>query len=949
MIKIAPHTRNKVAKRILLSFIFAALIPVMILGLLSFHQVNQQLQQQTYDALQKSSKDYGLRLIDRLVLAENALRLSATRIERSNRGLRDQNLFRDQKIQQQFSDLAIVTNNGQRASLLGDTSMLPFLTEGEVEAVRSGLTLIKPVDSNDIGVKQIWIALNFNENSPDAGILMAELHPEALWEVDNIGVNQLVVMTDVGESWFSSMPTVSLPSQLFTELLDKYSGNFNQNLGNNAYLGGFWQAPIANMFASPDLIIVLAQPKSLALGSIDYFTKVYPPLILLTVLIVAFLSTKLIAKYLSPLTALRIATERIAEGQFDHQVAINSKDEFETLGDSFNEMTRRLRSQFEIQSTMAEIDRQILSVLNADEIVETALTRLPGIFFSDLISIAKFDAEKQLILEVHTRRDDQHFDLLDQSFPISDEELTDLQKNQDSVLEINNQPRLPAYLEILKLTGNWHFLVIPVVVNGAISATISFAYQQATVIGKELKAIARSFGDRISVALSNAAWEEKLFHQAHFDGLTGLANRLVLNDRLLQEIARASRDSKQLAVFFLDLDRFKNVNDSLGHAAGDELLIQIAEHLSNSIRTTDLVVRMGGDEFVVLITDIDNPALISMIAEKVLKAVDTTSVVAGQSVKSTASMGIAMYPTDGHTPEDLLKHADSAMYYAKNDGRANFRFYSAEMTEKALENIKLEHELRAAISKGEIIVYYQPKFDSEKQVIGAEALIRWNHSELGMISPAKFIPIAEQSMLIVEIGHWVLEQTCEFVKSFTNLGIEPVPISVNISGVEFDRPDIVNKTAEILKRTRVNPDFIELELTENVAIGNREACIERMHQLKALGLRLAMDDFGTGFSSLSYLQDLPLDVLKIDQHFIRELETGINSQAIVRAILALADGLHMQVIAEGVETELQLKFLQDHQCKFFQGFLFSRPIPANEFVKLLLGKEQKNHLGLGNG
>ena len=941
MIKKTPYQRNKVARRILLSFVVASLIPVLVLGVLSFHQVSQQLYQQTYDALQKSSKDYGLRFIDRLVLAESALRLLANRIERSNNGLREQNLFRDQKIQKQFNDLAIITGNGQRASLLGDTRMVPYLTEKEIEAVRSGLTLIKTVDSDERGVKQIWIALNFNQNTPDAGILMAELHPKALWEVDNIGINQLVVMTDTGESWFSSLPSTFLPKELLDKLLNKFSGNFNHNLGNNNYLGGFWQAPLGNMFASPDIIIMQAQPKSIALSAIDYFTKVYPPVILLTVLIVAFLSTKLIAKYLSPLSALKKATERIADGQFDYQVEVNSKDEFEALADSFNEMTRRLRSQFEIQSTMAEIDRQILSVLNADEIVETALNRLPGILFSDLISIAKFDAEKQVIVAIHTRRDDQHFDLEEQSIAITDEDLAELQHSQSSVLEINENRLLPVYLKILNLKENWFYLVIPVVVNGQVSASISFAYQQPKVLGNELKAIARSFGDRIAVALSNAAWEEKLFQQAHFDGLTGLPNRLVLNERLQQEIARADRDSKQLAVFFLDLDRFKNVNDSLGHSAGDELLIKVANHLSKSIRTTDLVVRMSGDEFVVLITDIDNPDLINMIADKVLKAVDTTSVVAGQSVKSTASMGIAMYPADAGTPEDLLKYADSAMYYAKNDGRANFRFYSAEMTEKALENIKLEHDLREAISKDEIVVYDQPKFDSNKKIIGAEALIRWNHSELGMISPAKFIPIAEQSMLIVEIGRWVLEQTCELIKSFTNLGIEPVPISVNISGVEFDRPDIVPNVAEILKRTRVNPDFIELELTENVAIGNREACIERMHQLKGLGLRLAMDDFGTGFSSLSYLQDLPLDVLKIDQHFIRELETGINSQAIVRAILALADGLQMQVIAEGVETESQLKFLQDHQCKFFQGFLFSRPIPVNEFVKLLLGKDQK--------
>jgi len=941
MLKKSSFSRNKVATRILLSFIFAALIPVMILGVLSFHQVSQQLHQQTYEGLQKSSKDYGLRLVDRVVLAESALRLLANRITRSSNGLQNQKLFHDQKLQKQFNDLAMLGFDGQKASLLGDTRMVPELTVQEVESVRSGLTVIKTLDGDEIGFKQVWIAMLFVENNPDAGILMGELHADALWEADNLGINQLMVMSETGDSWYTTFPNNITPDSLLKELKNKHTGSFPYAQSTDNYLAGFWRVPMGNMFASPEIIVVQAQPASLALGAINYFTRVYPPVILLTVLIVAFLSTKLIAKYLSPLSALKNATERIADGQFDYQVTVNSKDEFETLANSFNEMTRRLRSQFEIQSTMAEIDRQILSVLNADEIVETALNRLPGILLCDLISIAKFDPDNHAILGVQSRHHEQNFELNNESIRLADRDLVELKANQGSVLIIADQKVVPSYIEILKLSGNWHFLVIPVVVNGDVSATISFGYQQATLLNNELIPIARSFGDRIAVALSNAAWEEKLYHQAHFDGLTGLPNRLVLHDRLQQEIARASRDAKQLAVFFLDLDRFKNVNDSLGHAAGDELLIQVAEHLQNTIRTTDLVVRMSGDEFVVLITDIDNTGLISMIAEKVLRSLDTSLVVAGQSIKSTASMGIAMYPSDAETPEDLLKYADSAMYYAKNDGRANFRFYSADMTEKALENIKLEHDLREAINKGEITVYYQPKFNNTKQIIGAEALVRWNHSELGMISPAKFIPIAEQSMLIVEIGCWVLEQTCELIKSFTNLGIEPVRISVNISSLEFERPDIVSKVSEILKRTRVNPDFIELELTENVAIVNRAACIARMHELKSLGLRLAMDDFGTGFSSLSYLQDLPLDVLKIDQHFIRELETGVNSQAIVRAILALADGLHMQVIAEGVETESQLKFLQDHQCKFFQGFLFSRPIPASEFVRLLLNNEQE--------
>lgn len=395
----------------------------------------------------------------------------------------------------------------------------------------------------------------------------------------------------------------------------------------------------------------------------------------------------------------------------------------------------------------------------------------------------------------------------------------------------------------------------------------------------------------------------------------------------------------KLAVIFVDLDRFKNVNDSLGHAAGDDLLIQVSKIFVNCIRATDLVVRIGGDEFVIVITELHshvNPmSLVRTTAEKILNSLNQTLIIANHPMTFTASLGIAVFPTDADNVQDLLKNADAAMYHAKNEGRANFRFYSPYLNAAALENIKLEQALRGAIAKGELKVFYQPKVDLNRRIVGAEALVRWHHNELGMVSPAKFIPLAEQTGLIVEIGHWVFEQTCQWVKYCYDQGFEPVRISVNLSGIEFKRPDLVEKIAETLDKIGVDPRYIELELTETVAVGDIKDCIQRMNELKGLGLTLSMDDFGTGFSSLSYLKNLPLDVLKIDQSFVRHLELKESDQAIVWAILALANGLGMETVAEGIENEAQFELLKGHQCGLFQGFLFSRPIPAEDFLKLL--------------
>ncbi|MBK8816103.1 MAG: EAL domain-containing protein [Methylococcaceae bacterium] len=941
--------RNSVARRILISFLLAALIPVGILGYFSYKQVDSQLQDQVVTTLRKNCKNYALGLLDRIVSAESALKIISLNVKKSEKTSTLTSIDRESRLFQAFQQLVIIDKHRKLTPLRGTGEDIPEFTEEDIQTIGSGKTLFKFADSTGSNSNRFWLATKLIEHQSDSGILIAELKPEFLWDAENQEPNVLWILSEKGRLLFTSERNIDLAVDK-AQILRTTSGQIAWKNGDEAYLGAYWKLPIKSIVAAPDLIIVQAQPKKLAFRAIEQFSTIYPPVIALAVLIVAYLSLRLIAKNLKPLERLKTATQRVSEGDFHYRLNIQTQDEFEVLADSFNEMTQQLQSQFDILSTMAEIDRHILSSLNAEDIVDTALIRLPGILHCDLISIARIDPETYRVSDIRTRLEERTIESAIADVKFSLHEVLELLEFQTAVIETTREGKFSAYFQHFNLDGDWGFLIVPIAVNGGLSSIIVLGFKAQHSFHREIVTAARNFGDRIAVALSNAAWEEKLYQQAHYDSLTGLPNRLVLHDRLAQELARARRDVSQLAVIFIDLDRFKNVNDSLGHSVGDELLIQVSRLFTGCVRETDLVVRLGGDEFVVVVTDLNNHInpmlLVTAIAEKINTTLKQTLMIAGHPMSFTASLGIAVFPRDGNDVQDLLKNADAAMYHAKNQGRDNFRFYSSELNASALENIKMEHELRGAIPKGEMRVYYQPKVDLTGQIVGAEALIRWQHAESGLISPAKFIPIAEQSGLIVDIGEWVLEQTCMFINSCSKEGIQPVRISVNLSVIEFKRPELVAKIAWILSKTGVDPQFIELELTESVAIGEAKACIDRMNDLKGLGLKLSMDDFGTGFSSLSYLKELPLDVLKIDQAFMRQLETEKNSQAIVKAILALANGLGMETVAEGVETMPQLEFLKNHDCGMFQGFLFSRPVTAIDFMKLLADKSiQRDMIG----
>jgi diguanylate cyclase (GGDEF)-like protein/PAS domain S-box-containing protein len=442
--------------------------------------------------------------------------------------------------------------------------------------------------------------------------------------------------------------------------------------------------------------------------------------------------------------------------------------------------------------------------------------------------------------------------------------------------------------------------------------------------------------------------EERIIELAYYDTLTGLLNRHSFTDHLNQALAQAERHGRLVATLFLDLDRFKLINDTLGHDVGDLLLQGVAERMLHCLRKGDTigrftkddsppsVARWGGDEFSAILTDIGQIQDAAKAAGRVRHALSQPFLLAGHEVFVTASIGITVYPLDGSDADTVLKNADTAMYHAKEQGRDNFQFYTASMNASAFERLAMENKLRRALDREEFLLHYQPQLDLRTgRIVGVEALIRWNIPGVGLVPPAEFIPLAEETGLIVPIGAWVLQTACAQNSAWRASGLPPIRMAINLSSRQFRQKNLVETVKQALVRSGLQANYLELEMTESVVMQNAEETTLTLHELKGMGLRLAVDDFGTGYSSLSYLKRFPVDVLKIDRSFIGDLHKDPDDAAIARAIIAIGHSLNLRVVAEGVETEDQLKFLRQHDCDEIQGYLFSRPRAAEAIEELL--------------
>ena len=429
--------------------------------------------------------------------------------------------------------------------------------------------------------------------------------------------------------------------------------------------------------------------------------------------------------------------------------------------------------------------------------------------------------------------------------------------------------------------------------------------------------------------------EENIRKMAHYDALTDLPNRTLLYDRMSQLIAWSHRDEQKFAVLFLDLDRFKYVNDSMGHAVGDKLLKCVAERLAGSVREGDTISRIGGDEFLILLRDTDAQSA-ALVAAKILKILENTYNIDGLEVFTHASIGISLYPDNADDVDRLIKYADTAMYRAKEEGRNNFQFFGAEMNLRSTLLFSMEKDLRLALARQEFSLHYQPQADLRTGMIcGAEALIRWKHPEKGFISPADFIPVAEDTGQIIPIGEWVLRTACQQIASLRKQGLPAFPVGVNLSIRQLRLPNLASVVTGILDESGLEPSDLELEITENIMMTHVQTAVAFLEEMRKLGVQLAIDDFGTGFSSLSYLKKLPVTKLKIDQSFVRDIESDENDAAIVRSIIGLGHQFKLKVISEGTETREQMEFLSANGCDEIQGYYFSRPLPADQFMEFV--------------
>jgi diguanylate cyclase (GGDEF)-like protein len=493
---------------------------------------------------------------------------------------------------------------------------------------------------------------------------------------------------------------------------------------------------------------------------------------------------------------------------------------------------------------------------------------------------------------------------------------------------------------ILNQDGIQSILMVPIQVDAHFWGYIGFdECQTGRIWSNNEEALLSTMAASISGALQRRQIEAMIRHQAFHDLLTDLPNRSLFSDRLQVSLANASRAHTTLAVMFLDLDRFKTINDTLGHTVGDRLLKEVAQRLAHSLREGDTVARWGGDEFTVLLPYVEDQTDIAATAERILEALRTPFELEGHELFITFSIGIAIYGADGDDAETLIKHADTALYQAKQTGRNNYQFFTTALASLAPEQLAVEKSLRRALERQEFMLYYQPQVNIQTgQVTGMEALLRWQHPELGLVAPKVFIPIAEESGLIIPIGEWVLQTACLQNKAWQDQGLPPICVAVNLSARQFHQPNLPSMIAKILQETGLEPKYLDLEITETTAIQDIDFTCNLLQQMQEIGVQISMDDFGTGYSSLTHLRQFPINTLKIDQSFVRDVVDNARDTQIVMAVISLARGLNLNVIAEGVETVDQLNLLQELKCEQAQGYVFNQPLPADAVAAVLQSK-----------
>lgn len=928
-LRMSETLKRGVGRRIFGLFLIAGILPVIVTAGLAWFEVHRAHNVEVAKTLHANAKAYGVDILSQLQRSSDKAEEVVRVVEQYGAEAVHDHAY----LTSEFDAIWYLYPDGSGKLIQGnEPSQLDFMFVdlSHLDHDASQFMVL------EAGSEPELILLRRSGDPPtDKRIIAFRLNPELFWmpRENTAYSTELCAFTTSGRPLYCTSP---MSTDVYQRVVSRASGRIAKPLtwtsGEEQYLSVSWQLFLDGKFRAEAIDLVASQPKSYALQSAADFRRVFLPALVLVIVLVGLLSLNFIGRSLVPLHRLMHATKQFAAGQLSMRVRLRTNDEFEWLGDAFNNMAAQLGSQIDAMEAMSEIDRMILSGARFGDVSEKVvgfLTEMVGCDAAAVIGQASETSPWARIISSHEGT------FLREQITLPKELGHDwCQPRQVDLHEIadENAPYKSRFLSY----GQRYVVLIPVVLHEQLMGILLLGSVSKFDMTQGQLQRCIDLAGRFAVALASVEREEALFQQANFDELTGLPNRQLFKDKL-ESLIEAARDGEYSgAMLFLDLDRFKEINDVHGHSVGDVVLIQAAQRIVSEVREEDIVARLGGDEFVVLLPRVAGNDRPQILAERLLQRLTEAFSVRGTNHFVSASIGIVLFPDDGDSVETLLKNADAAMYRAKDAGRARHEFFSEQHNEESRRKIDIERDLRTAFQNRELEVYYQPQFETDSGTIsGTEALLRWQHAEHGFVSPDEFVPLAEDSSLIVEIGRWVIEQTCRDLREILDEGLHPGPTSINVSARQLRDESFTNDILRALQRHLIHPGFLQIEITETTIAQNRDTAIGILNILRSKGVRVALDDFGTGYSSLSYLQLLPFDVIKIDKSFVDNLGDGTASDNICRTIIGIAEDLGKDSIAEGVEVQQQADFLRSNGCDFVQGFFYARPMPHNEFVEFI--------------
>jgi len=910
-------------------FIVCALVPMAAVLLLSQLQVERALLDQRLVQLSNLAGEYATKVYERLLLASQLAETLAT--GRSEAELRNAPRY--------FKSVAIVRTSGEVRAVVGDAGDESAELSALARKLAPGKATVH-VATGAGDVHRIWLLVQASRSDPERLALALEINPGYLWaDLDDIPYPSKLCMVDAAYRPLHCTEPMLQPALAVLRANSQRatSGHYTWESGDQTQLSGFRELFLQSRFSAEGWMVVVSQPGEQALGPARAVRGLMVPVGLLGILIATLLSIVQVRRTMGPLHQLTEATKRIAAREFGTRVVIARNDEFGELAQAFNGMSERVGRQFQALDALAQIDAVILREMNIDRIVAILLGRIQEVVSADWHFVLLTDPTDPKVFDIHCA----DAGLIAGSAQTLEIAAVDAERLLDAPagqLLTSGETAFLAAAPFANLQAG-AFFVLPIALDGRLAGLIALGYRAAPGPGEEEARLARDLADRVAVGLATAARDRQLHRQAHYDALTGLPNRPHLLSLVQREIGRAERQRRALALLFVDLDGFSGVNDALGHSAGDELLVQAAQRLRGAVRNHDLVARLGGDEFTVILTDLRDAGDAAAVARHVIEVLSRPYLVAHTESFISASIGIALFPDDGTTAQDLLRNADMAMYQAKERGRGIHVFFEEPMNREAQLRASLDRELRHAIEAREFMLHYQPQLDLRSdRVVAVEALIRWQHPVRGLVSPAQFIPIAEKLGLIDKIGEWLLGEACTRFMAWQAEGLRLDYISVNVSPRQFRQRNFPDLVAGALRNADMPPERLQLEITESMLIDASGAADSTLALLVRLGVRLAIDDFGTGYSSLSYLKHLPVGTIKLDQSFIRDIAMSEEARAIARSLIAMVQALRKEIVVEGVETPEQLALLNRWGCDVIQGNFLARPLSAAELLQFAKGR-----------